>query len=192
MHTEEEFENITCTFSSEQIATATGCTLKNVKASWPLICKELVRHSIAERPVLVAAAATVAVETGSFRPVEEKGNHDYFKKYEGRKDIGNKHSGDGYKYRGRGFIQLTGRHNYRVFGTYVKLDLLNHPEKALEPGIAARIFAAYFKTRGVDVAARNSDWKRVRRLVNGGLNGYTRFLEIVNRLNAEFGLRLVE
>lgn len=190
MQSENEFQNQQCAITPEQIVSATGCPLRNVKNNWPLICRELMRLSIADRPVLVAAVATIAVETGSFMPVEE--HKDDFKDYDGRKDLDNTHPGDGYKYRGRGFIQLTGRDNYRVFGAYLQIDLLNDPDKALDPTVAAKILAVYFKTRGVDVAARNSDWSKVRTLVNGGLTGYTRLLDIVQKLNNHVRLHLVD
>ncbi len=187
-----ESENQQCGITSEQIASATGCSLRNVKNNWPLICRELLRYSIADRNVLLAAAATVAVETESFTPIEEEGSKDYFDKYEGRKDLDNIHPGDGYKYRGRGYIQLTGRDNYRVLGAYLKTDLLDHPEMALHPPIAAEILAIYFKTRGVDVAARNADWAKVRLLVNGGLHKYSVFLDIIHQLSSGTRLKLVD
>jgi len=62
------------------------------------------------------------------------------------------------------------------------VDLMRNPEQALNPYIAAKILALYFKTHHIVEAAQAEDWRRVRLLVNGGLNNYARFLSIVQRL----------
>ena len=61
------------------------------------------------------------------------------------RDMGNTEPGDGYKYRGRGFIQLTGKKNYREIGALIGEDLVNNPDKVNDPVIAAKSSAAYFK-----------------------------------------------
>jgi predicted chitinase len=62
--------------------------------------------------------------------------------------MGNKSPGDGYKYIGRGFIQLTGRENYEKVGKLIGVDLVNNPELANDPTIAAKIVPAFFKVGG--------------------------------------------
>ena len=99
-------------------------------------------------------------------------------------------------YRGRGFIQVTGRSNYTTYGNRLGVDLVGNPDLALDPDIASRIFADYFINhvvqwpRGtgplvncVDLA-RARDWRGVRFAVNGGFNGLDRFLAMVNGLLA--------
>jgi predicted chitinase len=66
--------------------------------------------------------------------------------YGGR--MGNNNPGDGYKYIGRGFIQLTGKENYEKVGKLIGVDLVNNPELANDPKIAARIVPAFFKVNG--------------------------------------------
>src|SRR5207237_774884 len=78
---------------------------------------------------------------------------------------------DGERYRGRGFIQLTGRANYEVHGAAIGVtDLVDHPEQANEPEIAARLLASFLKTHemGIKEALLMDDLRRARRLVNGG------------------------
>ena len=121
----------------------------------------------------------------SFLPINEYGGDAYFTKmYEGRKDLGNTQPGDGARYHGRGYIQLTGRANYRSYGQKLGLALEQNPDLALEPDVAARILARYMKDHGVDRLAAAGDWEGVRRAVNGGLNGWDRFSGLVQKLSA--------
>ena len=57
--------------------------------------------------------------------------------------MGNKEDGDGYKYRGRGFIQITGKNNYDAFGKIIGEDLIQNPDKANDPFVAAKLAAAF-------------------------------------------------
>jgi len=156
---------------------------QNASALWPCILAALEEQGINSPLVQVAAAATVGVETGIFAPIPERGGAAYFTRlYEGRKDLGNTEPGDGARYHGRGFIQITGRENYRVFGTRLGLDLIGNPDGALEPVAAARILALFFRLHGVAAAAEARDWRRVRTRVNGGLNGWNLFSHFVERL----------
>lgn len=61
------------------------------------------------------------------------------KDYQGREDLGNTQPDDGAKYVGRGYVQLTGRANYQYWGDRLGIDLINNPELAEDPVIAARI-----------------------------------------------------
>lgn len=174
--------------SPESIAAAAGLDAVKVSRYWPVIVRALQAEGIDSPNVETAAAATIATETPTFTPVAERGALSYFDKYEPGtsigKSLGNTQPGDGYKYRGRGFIQLTGRSNYTAMSKRLGIDLVNNPDLALDAYHAARIFAAYFKDRGVATAANNGDWERVRRLVNGGLNGWDRFIGVVNGIAA--------
>lgn len=76
-------------------------------------------------------------------------------------------SGDGYRFRGRGFLQITGRANYRRVGTITGLDLEKNPEQLGEPGPAAHAAAAYWKARSINKAADADDASTVTLLVNG-------------------------
>ena len=95
-----------------------------------------------------------------------------------RHDLGNDVAGDGPKFKGRGFIQITGRFNYETYLHKLAVDLIGNPDLALQPTIAAEIVAQYFKDRGCDKFCNTQNWTEVRVLVNGGngidvLNGGT-------------------
>lgn len=125
-------------------------------------------------PQRVAAfVAQLAHESARFRYLEEIwGPTQAQKKYEGRKDLGNVQYGDGYRYRGRGWIQLTGRANYRKYGKILGLDLEGSPHLAAQPEVATRIATAYWRTHDLSTLADRGDFRGITRRINGGLNGY--------------------
>lgn len=84
--------------------------------------------------------------------------------------LGNTHPGDGWKYHGRGFTQLTGRDNYAHYGKVVGLDLVSHPDLAAEPANAARIATQYWKERVVALGHQH-DITHATKDVNGHYNG---------------------
>jgi predicted chitinase len=165
--------------------------LENVRANWPLIESALETHGINSLGTRIAAIATVAVETGRFSPVRERGGPAYFTKhYEGRADLGNNQPGDGAKFFGRGYIQITGRGNYSEYGREIGVDLIANPDLALDPAIGAEVLALFFRTKNIPRLADASNWEAVRRRVNGGLEGWDRFSAYVGELSK--ALQLVE
>jgi predicted chitinase len=165
------------------IAAATGCPPANVNRFWPAVQAACLQNGLTDRASVIAIVATIATEVASFEPINEYGGDEYFTKhYEGREDLGNTQAGDGARFHGRGFIQLTGRANYRNYGRKLGVPLEDQPELALEPEVAAKLLASYFADRKIADAARSGDWQLVRRKVNGGLNGWDRFSSIVSRL----------
>ena len=166
---------------------------ENVERYWPLLVVAMQKEGIASPPALIAMAATVAVETAwRFKPLTEFYPRDrdpvsYFESMYGSgtsrgQRLGNKHAGDGYRYRGHGLIQLTGRANFARMGQRLGIPLEQDPDLALAPVESARIAAAYFRDRGVWAAADQLDWRAVRKLVNGGYNGWDEFIGVVDRL----------
>ncbi|EAP0131837.1 glycoside hydrolase family 19 protein [Salmonella enterica] len=87
--------------------------------------------------------------------------------YGGR--MGNKDAGDGWKYRGRGLIQITGLHNYRICGAALKLDLVTSPELLEQELQAARSAAWFYTSKGCMIYG--ADINRATRIINGDLNG---------------------
>lgn len=177
--------------ASERIAALIGSPVANVVANWPTISGALEQNGIYSDLVAVATIATIRVECPAFKPLHEFGGTDYLNKmYDTRTDLGNTPDldGDGAKYCGRGYIQITGHNNYQHYGSLVGLDLLTNPDLALDPKVAAQILALYFKNRGCAIAANAKNWSKVRKLVNGGTNGLKLFLDTVNKLMAELTL----
>lgn len=87
--------------------------------------------------------------------------------YGGR--MGNVFEGDGWKYRGRGLLQITGRENYTKCGTALKLDLVSMPELLVQERHASRSAAWFFALRGC--LLYSGDIVRVTQIINGGQNG---------------------
>ena len=173
----------TGTLDHARIAAVIGCPVKNVRTNWPPLLEALSAYGIDTLPCQIATLATVGTEVGSFTPINEFGGSAYFKKmYEGRKDLGNVRAGDGVRYHGRGYIQLTGRANYRTYGEKLGVPLERKPDLALRPDIAAKVLAAYVNDHGIAKLAASGDWQGVRRAVNGGLNGWERFSTLVQGL----------
>lgn len=177
-------------WSAGTIAAILGAPMANVLANWPLVWSALMQRGIGDRPVQVAALATIAIESAStFQPVQEAYWLDdatrtayLTRMYEGRVDLGNTQPGDGARFAGAGYLQLTGRSNFTYYGGRTGVDLVTHPELALDPGVAAQVFAVYFLERGVADAARQGDWAAVRQRVQGAYAGLDRLLSIVSAL----------
>ena len=86
------------------------------------------------------ALATTYHETAhTMQPIREKGGAAYFRRYEGRADLGNAKPGDGVKFHGRGYVQITGRRNYTDWSDRLKINLIDRPDDAMKPDVAVRI-----------------------------------------------------
>lgn len=97
------------------------------------------------------------------------------KVYGGRLGNGAAASGDGYKYRGRGLIQLTGRSNYAQREAETGIPLVSNPELASDPTTSVRIACLYWTARNINAEADKGTTEdavtKVRKLVNGGTHG---------------------
>lgn len=96
-------------------------------------------------------------------------------KYSGRSDLGNRPgTDDGYVYRGRGYVQITGRTNYEKFSNDAGADLLAHPDRATDPRVAAKIMVDGMSDgtftgakMSTFINSRQTDFREARRVVNG-------------------------
>ena len=128
---------------------------------------------------LAAFMAQCAHETLDFKRLTEFGGSLDFRKYDPKyapkkaKALGNKYVGDGAKYKGRGFIQLTGRHNYKKAGQELGLPLEKHPEMVEDPKIAAQVAVWFWKHRVQPNVDNYGDVKAVTKMINPGMRGLT-------------------
>jgi hypothetical protein len=90
-----------------------------------------------------------------------------FSDYEGRRDLGNIEPGDGARFKGRGYIQITGRTNYRLWGNKINVDLVNDPDLASKPDIAAKILVQFMIDRRVKEYLDAKDFAKARRIISG-------------------------
>lgn len=116
--------------------------------------------------------AQMAHESGGFCFLRETwGPTKAQRGYEGRADLGNTQPGDGFRFRGRGFIQITGRENYTLCSLALHGDerLVHHPELLEhDPATGA---GWYWHARGINRFADRDDVRKVTRAVNGGYTG---------------------
>jgi putative chitinase len=93
------------------------------------------------------------------------------KVYSDRMGNGPASTGDGWDFRGRGLIQLTGRTNYTAREAESGVPLLTMPDLAADPGMSVRLACLFWTSRAINAAADADDLVKVRKLVNGGTNG---------------------
>jgi predicted chitinase len=122
--------------------------------------------------------AQCAHETMNFHTLRERGDKNYFlKKYDRKYNpdnaalLGNVRDGDGVRYYGRGYIQLTGRDNYTRAAKALGLDLVNNPQIAERPEVAAQIAVWFWKNRVASQVSNFHDTSAVTRPINRNLTG---------------------
>lgn len=120
---------------------------------------------------LASFMAQCAHETNNYRNLVEVGDNKRWHAYELKKNLGNKYKGDGYKYRGRGYIQLTGRYNYAIAGKELGLPLEQQPELAADPVNAANIAIWFWKKRVQPNITDYRDVASVTKPINPNLSG---------------------
>jgi putative chitinase len=91
--------------------------------------------------------------------------------YAGRMGNGNEASGDGWKFRGRGLIQLTGKENYQKFGQENGIDCVKNPDLLLQPEMALTSACWFWKKRNLNEFADKDDIIMITKRINGGTNG---------------------
>lgn len=91
--------------------------------------------------------------------------------YANRLGNGPESSGDGWRYRGRGAIQITGRENYRTYGDLLGADLVNNPDQAAAGAVTFRTAGAFWKSKGCNELADRQDFITITKRINGGTNG---------------------
>jgi D-alanyl-D-alanine carboxypeptidase/Bacterial SH3 domain len=157
-----------------------------ITANLPFVLAGLRARALGDRVMVLMALGTIRAETEGFVPISEgisrfNTARPPFDLYDagtaiGRR-LGNTRPGDGARFKGRGFVQLTGRDNYARLGPQIDRDLAGNPELANDPKVAGLILAQFLKNKeGAIRRALASDALRLaRRLVNGGSHGADRF-----------------
>jgi predicted chitinase len=126
---------------------------------------------------LAQFVAQCAHETANFSSLKELGGRLDFKKYDPKfnprkaKMLGNKQVGDGAKYHGRGYIQLTGRDNYKRAGLALGLPLEEQPELVERPDIAAKVAVWFWQNQVAPRVSNFGDTAQVTKPINSGLKG---------------------
>ncbi|MDD5759249.1 MAG: peptidoglycan-binding protein [Desulfobulbaceae bacterium] len=166
----------------------------NIAKNLPYVTAALAAFELTDSSMIAVALGTIRAETEGFVPIAEFASHfntlegqGAFSAYEGR--LGNKNTGDGARYRGRGYVQLTGRDNYQRFGALLGVPLEANPDSACAPEVAACLLACYLhvnKERLLKALAKG-DLKAVRKVVNGGSHGLDRFSETFRQAQAIWG-----
>ena len=169
----------------------------NIERFLPPVLRAFADAGMDDRDLVLMGLATIRAESEGFEPIDEKVSRfnssdlsnpsTRFDLYVGR--LGNRTRQEAESYRGRGFVQLTGRDNYRIYGERLGIPLLDAPKRANDPKIAARILAAFIadKRSRAKYAILGDDLATARKLVIGGSHGLDRFTEAF-----EAGARLLQ
>jgi len=156
----------------ETLHEAIGCSAERAEAWAQPITEAMEEYEINTPKRQAAFLAQIGHESGRLKYVRELwGPTPAQSRYEGRADLGNTVPGDGFKYRGRGLIQTTGRENYLKTGMALGLDLINQPELLEQPEHAANSAAWFWEAHGLNELADAGDFIRITRRINGGVNG---------------------
>ena len=163
------------------------CTA-NIATYLPYVADALRSQGLRDRAMILAALGTIRAETAGFVPIGEFPSRfntlpgcEAFSTYDPptviARRLGNTSAGDGARYRGRGFVQLTGRANYSRYGELAGVALVDNPELANSPEIAALLLALFLGNRQVEIRGdlARGDFRSARRRVNGGSYGLDAF-----------------
>ncbi|MBN3757244.1 glycoside hydrolase family 19 protein [Paraburkholderia sp. Tr-20389] len=109
--------------------------------------------------------------------------------YANRYGNGNEASGDGFRFRGRGLLQVTFKDNYAACGKAIALPLTDHPELLEQPCNAALAAGWYWDSRDLNKLADAGKFEGITRAINGGLNGYSERLALYSAAKRALGIQ---
>jgi len=110
------------------------------------------------------------------------------KVYANRMGNGTETSGDGWKYRGRGLIQLTGKSNYQALSKATQKDFISNPELMTNPEWALTSACWYWQKRNINRYADTDDIHMVTKRINGGYNGLQNRQHLLNEFKKLYGI----
>jgi peptidoglycan L-alanyl-D-glutamate endopeptidase CwlK len=165
---------------------------ENIEANLPYILAAIKEFNVIDPKIIAAIFATIRAENEGFAPVSEHPSRFNTKEkpfdlYEDRHALGNTEIGDGERFKGRGYVLLTGRANYDRMSTRLGLGtlLIDNPDLANSPEISARILcASIIDKKGLSEALNKDDLVAARRAVNGGSHGLDSFVSAYKSLYA--------
>lgn len=162
----------------------------SIEQHLPYVAAALAAFNLCNQDLVIAALGTIRAETEGFVPISEQPSHfntrpgqSAFSAYENLDTLGNCEPGDGARFRGRGYVQLTGRKNYELFGLTLGFALHEQPDSACAPEIAACLLAAFLSKHRERLAQAMAadDLRGARKIINGGSHGLDRFKDTVQR-----------
>ncbi len=156
----------------EVLAAALGISLPRAKVWAGPLTETMDRYDIDTPERQAAFLAQIGHESGRLKYTTELwGPTPAQKRYEGRKDLGNTEPGDGFRYRGRGLLQVTGRANYQRASERLCQDFIGHPDLLAEYRWAALSAGDYWHRNRLNPIADSGDFVTLTRRINGGENG---------------------
>jgi putative chitinase len=155
---------------------------ERIDTFFPGLTKGMTRYGITSNLQMAHFIAQIGLESGNFLYTEELASGSA---YEGRVDLGNTHTGDGRRYKGRGLIQLTGRSNYTAYSKYTGIDYLANPDVVSDdPEVAVDVACWFWFNRDLGPLADKDDVKAVTKRINGLADGpHTHLDQRVANLN---------
>lgn len=167
------------------LSRAIGCPVARAERWAPALVAAIWTYGMSDRREVSAWLAQIGHESGRLAHVRELwGPTPAQLRYEGRRDLGNTQPGDGFRYRGRGLIQVTGRANYRSATTGLRKvapdapDFEATPELLEAPRWAALSAAEFWHRNGCGLLALAGEFEALTRVINGGRNGLADRLEL--------------
>jgi len=159
----------------------------------PFLVQAMINCEISAPLRAAAFLAQIAHESAELRFMQELwGPTAQQKKYEPPSDVatalGNTQPGDGFRYRGRGPIQITGRANYKKYGDLLGVDLVGNPDLAAQPEYAFQTAGLFWKMKGLNELADVQDFTTITKRINGGLSGLAERKRYYETAKKAFGL----
>ena len=148
---------------------APGLPEGQLRSMLPHLNASMLRAGITTEARKAAYLAQLGHESDGFRTLEEYASG---ANYEWRADLGNVFAGDGRRFKGRGPIQITGRDNYRRYGSRVGEDLIANPERAATNEVGFKLAAEYWKEHDLNALADAGRFGDITRRINGGTRGW--------------------
>jgi predicted chitinase len=144
---------------------------QSARQHFPFIVQEAMQQGVQNKAQLAYILATATHESNAGKNMEEFASG---RAYEGRRSLGNVRAGDGVRFKGRGYVQLTGRRNYTDWSRRLGVDLVSNPRLVQNPRVAAKILVGGMmkgtftgKGLGSYINGSRTDLHGARRTVNG-------------------------